>query len=82
MFCFLGLVNAYINGKISAQGSDALRVALGAEDGAIIMALAKISRIAVNPSHMDSYIALAAYAAIAGECAGITDAKLKEMEAK
>ncbi len=44
-------------------------IGLTAVDAAVIMAFVKISRIATNPNHMDSYIDLSAYAAIAGECA-------------
>ena len=41
-------------------------------DGAIILCLHKISRIVANPNHTDNYVDLAAYAAIAGECAGVS----------
>jgi Domain of unknown function (DUF6378) len=60
--CFAELVTAYLRGT---------SMPLDASDGAIIMCLAKISRIAVGKSHADNYFDLAAYAAIAGECAGI-----------
>ena len=60
--CFMNLVVVYLNS--SKKRSKAV-------DGAIIMCLAKISRIAANASHTDNYVDLAAYAAIAGECAGV-----------
>lgn len=65
MTCFANLVTAYLNGRY--HGQDTAR--FDAVDGAVIMALAKISRIAANPAHEDSYIDGAAYLAIAGECA-------------
>jgi Domain of unknown function (DUF6378) len=60
--CFANLVQAYLNGMTQPEQLDAT-------DGAIIMTLAKISRIAVNKQHKDNYIDGAAYMAIAGECA-------------
>lgn len=44
---------------------------LDATDGAILMVLAKISRITVNKNHRDNYVDGAAYMAIAGECAAL-----------
>lgn len=38
-------------------------------DGAMVMALAKVSRVPASPTHIDNYIDGAAYFAIAGECA-------------
>jgi hypothetical protein len=61
--CYAQLVTAYINGLQIDQAD------LDAVDGAILMALAKISRIAVNKGHRDNYTDLSAYAGIAGECA-------------
>jgi hypothetical protein len=40
-----------------------------ATDGAMIMALAKVSRVPASPDHNDNYVDGAAYFAIAGECA-------------
>lgn len=60
--CFANLVQAYLNGMTQPEQLDAT-------DGAIIMALAKISRIAANKQHKDNYIDGTAYMAIAGECA-------------
>ncbi len=67
MSCFAHLVDAYLGGLYSAG-----RSGLNATDGAMILALLKISRVAANQTHWDSYIDLAAYAAIGGECAGVT----------
>lgn len=36
---------------------------------AVCMALVKVARLMQTPDHTDSYIDMAAYAAIAGECA-------------
>lgn len=71
MQCFTVLVSEYLNGRIDATQSNPKEVKISAVDGAIIMCLAKISRIAANPTHMDSFTDLAAYAAIAGECAQV-----------
>lgn len=60
--CFANLVEAYLKGRNDISSVDAT-------DGAVIMALAKISRIAANKKHKDNYIDGAAYMAIAGECA-------------
>jgi hypothetical protein len=54
------LCQAYLGGRDVTK--------LTPTDGAILMTLAKISRIAVNPRHMDNYVDGAAYMAIAGEC--------------
>lgn len=43
-------------------------VEFSAEDAAMIMVLAKNSRVAVGKYHPDNYIDAAAYVAIAGEC--------------
>jgi hypothetical protein len=61
--CYAQLVTAYINGLQIDQAD------LDAVDGAILMALVKISRIAVNKGHRDNYVDLSAYAGIAAECA-------------
>lgn len=63
---FAELVSAYLN---LLGPSDT--VELDATDAAVIMTLAKISRIAVNKNHEDNYVDGAAYLAIAGECAPI-----------
>ncbi len=59
--CYANLVAAYVNGKPDDGDFNAV-------DGAILMVLAKISRIAVNQNHHDSYVDGAAYMAIADEC--------------
>jgi hypothetical protein len=51
------LISAYLSVEISAV------------DASVICCLLKISRVAGNPNHHDNYLDLAAYAAIAGECA-------------
>lgn len=53
---FAGLLTAYTGFLFTA------------EDAAVIMTLAKISRISVGKYHQDNYIDGAAYLAIAGEC--------------
>ena len=68
MTCFARLVAAYLSGKYTAADGPITHV-----DGSVIACLLKISRIAANPKHMDSYVDLAAYAAIAGECAGVKE---------
>lgn len=60
--CFAKLIEAYLLGL-------GYVVPLDAVDGAVIMNLAKMSRISVNKLHQDNYIDAAAYSAIAGECA-------------
>lgn len=62
--CYAQMVTAYLNGKF-AEGDSGLN----AVDGAIFMILAKVSRVAMNQNHPDNYLDMAAYAAIAGECA-------------
>lgn len=56
-----GLLTAYFRHKITYEFS--------AEDAAMIMALAKTSRIAGGSFKLDNYIDGATYLAIAGECA-------------
>lgn len=56
---FAGLLTAYFAPK---------GVEFSPEDAAMIMVLAKNSRIAVGRYHPDNYIDSAAYTAIAGEC--------------
>ena len=70
MECFAQLLDAYLIGRDEYEIGSGL---LDSIDGAIIMCLFKIARIAGNRKHTDSYIDLAAYAAIAGECAGVMD---------
>lgn len=60
---FADLVTAYLQPKLTEGHS------LTPVDAAVVMCLTKISRIGVNPNHRDNYVDLAAYAAIAGECA-------------
>lgn len=62
---FAHLVNVYLK----SLGWDGRK--LDSTDGAIIMTLAKISRVAVNKNHEDNYIDGATYMAIAAECAQI-----------
>lgn len=66
---FAHLVNVYLKG-LGWTGPK-----LDATDGSIIMALAKISRVAVNKGHNDNYVDGAVYMAIAGECAEIDAGK-------
>lgn len=63
------LVSAYLIGKVktSIDIKEAL-MNLDAVDAAILMVLAKVSRIAMNRGHKDNYVDGAAYMAIAGEC--------------
>ena len=58
-------------GRFAALVSAYLGVPVSAVQASIICALLKVSRIAVNEKHADNYFDFAAYAAIAGECAGI-----------
>jgi len=60
------MATAYLNGKYGFSAS------LTAEDMAWIMVLAKISRAAVSYKE-DNFVDGAAYCAIAGECAEITE---------
>lgn len=60
MELFAQMIDTYLGG-----------INVTAVDASVIMCLVKISRIAANPKHPDNYVDLAAYAAIAGECAGI-----------
>lgn len=53
---FAGLINAQFGTEFTA------------ENAALIMVLAKISRMNVGVYHPDNYIDAAAYVAIAGEC--------------
>lgn len=61
--CFARLVEAYLD------GTGYPRTELNSVHSAIIMVLAKVSRVAANLNHADNYVDMAAYAAIAGECA-------------
>lgn len=62
---YANLCTAYIFGK---GGNENDLLALDAVDGAVLMVLAKVSRIAANRGHKDNYVDGAAYMAIAGEC--------------
>lgn len=53
--------------RIAAGWSEILGVVVKPHEVALCMAWLKVSRIVVSPSHTDSYIDLAAYAALAGE---------------
>lgn len=61
---YANLVDAYLCGR-----SNRPETPINSVDAAVLMALAKISRIAVNQNHKDNYVDGAAYMAIAGECA-------------
>jgi uncharacterized protein DUF6378 len=63
--CYAYLVDSYLFGRKANETE------LNAVDGAMLMALAKISRIAVNQTHKDNYVDLAAYAAIGFEVSGV-----------
>ena len=67
------LIEAYLHGRIHAQGSE-FRVA--AEDVAIINTLIKIGRIATGKYHRDNYVDGSAYMAIAGE---LGDKRIKQV---
>jgi len=56
------LWNAYLNGKASDP-----KQPVGATDVAIMLALMKIARLEENPSHADSWVDLAGYAACGAE---------------
>lgn len=62
---YANLCTAYIFGK---GGNENDLLALDAVDAAVLMVLAKVSRIAANRGHKDNYVDGAAYMAIAGEC--------------
>lgn len=56
---------------VSAMLSHKLTAPLTASEAALIMVLVKVRRAAHNPGHSDSFLDMAAYAAIAGECADV-----------
>lgn len=66
---FAGLLSAYFADKIREEGNEGMnRFLFSTEDAAMIMVLAKNSRIAVGKSyHEDNYVDGATYTAIAGE---------------
>lgn len=55
--------------RIADLWSTYLKTPITAQDAAICMALVKVARLMQTPDHLDSFIDLAAYAAIAGEIA-------------
>lgn len=57
----------YIKEKIVPKGTP---VDIKPEDVAIMMGMLKVARLASNPTHMDSWVDLAGYAACGGEIAG------------
>lgn len=61
---FAGLINAQFKNKLNSGSA----FEFSPEDAAIIMVLAKVSRISVGIYHPDNFIDAAAYVAIAGEC--------------
>lgn len=61
------LWNAYLVGKLKANNGDC--VAVEPADVAAMMVMLKLSRIAVTPSHADSWVDIAGYAACGAECA-------------
>jgi len=54
---------------ISSLWSRYLKVNISSTDVAIMMILLKVARGSLNPSHVDSFIDIAGYAACAGEIA-------------
>ena len=56
--------------RIAAFWSTFLDVDIKSTDVAPMLALLKLARLAANPTHMDSYIDLAGYAACGAEVAG------------
>lgn len=62
------LIEAYLDSKTGGP------FPITAMDAAIILCLVKISRLAVGRAKEDTFVDLAAYAAIAGECAMFRDA--------
>ena len=57
----------YVREKMVPKGTP---VDIEPEDVAIMMGMLKIARLASNPTHMDSWVDLAGYAACGGEIAG------------
>lgn len=66
--CYAHMVEAYLDLRYPNMKQGA---PLNSVDGAILMVLAKVSRVAVNQKHPDNYVDMAAYAAIAGECSEV-----------
>lgn len=64
--CFAKLCDAYMGGRLRSVKTPKKTTSV---DAAIFMVLAKVSRVAANQNHADNYTDMAAYAAIAGECA-------------
>lgn len=58
---FAGLVSEYLSAEYPG-------IKLDAVDAAMIMVLAKVSRVTANKGHVDNFVDGAAYFAIAGEC--------------
>ena len=63
--------NMTLFGDLVTPYLQAVGFPVSATDAAVILCLLKISRITANYEHADNYLDLAAYAAIAGECAGV-----------
>lgn len=76
--CFAKLADAYL--ELRFLNMPDTTESLNAVDGSILMVLAKVSRVAVNQGHKDTFVDMAAYAAIAAECAGIGCNELFEEE--
>lgn len=55
-------------GRIAALWSVHLQKQITSTDVAVMMALLKIARLQSNPSHEDSWVDLAGYAACGAEC--------------
>lgn len=61
------LWNSYLVAKVNASNGDGIM--LSPADVAAMMVMLKISRIAATPSHEDSWVDIAGYAACGVECA-------------
>ena len=58
-----------MHGRIAAYWSAHLDHPVSAADVAVMMGLLKLARAKASPTHMDSYVDAASYAALAGEMA-------------
>lgn len=71
---FAGLLQAYFSEQMHNQ-LHAGGFSFTAQDAAVIMVLAKLSRTSVGKFHLDNFIDAAAYIAIAAEC-GISEQEM------
>lgn len=61
------LWNSYLFAKVKASNGEGVMIT--SADVAAMMVMLKLSRIAVTPSHADSWVDIAGYAACGAECA-------------